>query len=51
MKQIEKDKLYYYCYGCTRLEREQFEGVRNCKDFVGAVEDWQNQLREELKKK
>jgi len=51
MKQIEKDKLCVYCFGCNRLEQEQFEGVRNCKNFIGAIADWENKLREELRKK
>lgn len=51
MKQIEKDKLCFYCLGCSKLEDEKFEGVRNCKSFVPDRQMWQEKLREELKKK
>ncbi|MGN1269371.1 MAG: hypothetical protein ACI4UU_00655 [Clostridia bacterium] len=51
MKQIKKDTVCYYCYGCNKLEQETFEGVRNCKNFISAIENWQGKLREELKKK
>lgn len=50
MKQIEKDKLCYYCFSCTKLEQEQFGGVRNCKGFIPAVEGWQEKINQELKK-
>ncbi len=51
MKQLERDTVCYYCYGCNRLEQENFKGVRNCKDLMPAVADWQDKIREELKKK
>ena len=34
MKQIEEDKICFYCFGCNRLEDENFNGVRNCKGFL-----------------
>ncbi len=49
-KAIEKDKLCYYCLGCNKLETE-FEGVRNCKNFISGIQNWQDKIREELKKK
>lgn len=49
MEQLKKDKLCYYCYGCNKLETD-FEGVSRCKDFVSAVADYQEKIREELKK-
>ena len=50
MKQIEKDKLCYYCTGCMKLENEQFNGVRNCSNFIQAEPGWEKKMREELKK-
>lgn len=50
MEQIKKDKLCFYCYGCNKLEIEQFKGVSRCKDFVSAVADYQEKIREELTK-
>ena len=47
---LKKDKLCYYCYGCNKLETD-FKGVNRCKDFVSAVADYQEKIREELKKK
>lgn len=51
MKQIEGDKLCYYCSGCSRLEDKQFEGVRNCKVFASDRQNWREELEKELKKK
>lgn len=34
MKQLEKDKLCFYCMGCLRLENPLFEGVLSCKYFM-----------------
>ena len=51
MKQIEKDKLCYYCLGCIKLENIQFEGVRNCKVFAPDRQNWREELEKELKKK
>lgn len=48
MKQIEKDKLCYYCLGCQLLEG-QFEGIRNCKRFTPDRENWHEQMKEVMK--
>lgn len=49
MEQIKKDELCYYCYGCNKLETD-FKGVSRCKDFVSAIVDYQEKIREELTK-
>ena len=49
--ELKKDKLCFYCYGCNKLEIAEFKGVSRCKDFVSAVADYQEKIREELKKK
>jgi len=51
MKQLKADTICYYCLGCERLTNEQFDGVRNCKGFIPAMQNWQERLREELRKK
>lgn len=51
MKQLKKDTACCYCLGCNRLENENFEGVRNCSKIISAIPDWQERLREELRKK
>lgn len=51
MKQIEKNTLCYYCLGCNKQECEEYKAVMRCKDFVAGIGDWQEKLREELKKK
>jgi len=50
MKQLEKDKLCCYCMGCNKLLLEQFEGVRQCKNFKQAEPNWQEKMWKELKK-
>lgn len=50
MIQLEKDQLCYYCYGCNKLANVDFNGVRRCKEFVAAIADYQEKIREELKK-
>ena len=50
MKQIDGKKLCKYCYGCNKLENENFKGIMRCKDFVAGIEDWQDKWRKELKK-
>ena len=50
MKQIEKNTVCYYCYGCGKLEDENFNGFKSCKHFITAVADWQEKYRKELKK-
>lgn len=51
MKQIKKDTLCYYCLGCNKQENEDYKLVKRCNNFVSGYEDWQDKLREELKKK
>lgn len=51
MKQIENDKLCYYCTGCNAEELEEFKPVMRCKNFVPGYENWQEMFRKELKKK
>lgn len=34
MKQIDKQYLCYACYGCGRLELEDFNGVYRCKNYI-----------------
>ena len=48
--ELKKDKLCYYCYGCNKLEIAEFKGVSRCKDFVSAIVDYQEKIREELTK-
>lgn len=50
MKQIEKNTLCYYCLGCNKQESEEYKPVMRCKDFMAGTENWQEKLREELKK-
>ena len=37
MKQIEQDKLCYTCYGCGRLEQDNFNGVYRCDNYIKGV--------------
>lgn len=52
MKQL-KDMLGIckYCVGCLRLEDENFRSVYRCKDFEANQINYEELLREELKKK
>ena len=50
MKQIKKNTLCYYCLGCNKQESEEYNPVMRCKRFAAAIENWQEKLREELKK-
>lgn len=50
MKQIEKNTLCYYCLGCNKQEDTDYKPVMRCKGFVPGIENWQEKLREELKK-
>lgn len=52
MKQLEDNKICKYCYGCNRLEVQDFEGVISCKYFVQATEldKYYKKLREDKKK-
>lgn len=49
MTQIKKDKLCHYCMGCCQQQNDSFSGVRNCKNFTVAIENWQELMRKELK--
>lgn len=51
MTEIKKDKLCYYCNGCNKEEINGFDGVRNCKNFMPAVANWNELMGRELKKK
>lgn len=37
MKQIEPDRKCYTCYGCMRLEQEEFNGVYRCNNYIKGV--------------
>jgi hypothetical protein len=37
MEQIEQDKLCYTCYGCGRLEIDNFNGVYRCDNYIKGV--------------
>lgn len=50
MKQIESNTLCYYCMGCNKQENTDYKPVMRCKGFVPGIENWQEKLREELKK-
>lgn len=50
MKQIKKNTLCYYCLGCNKQESEYYKTVMRCKSFTAAIENWQEKLREELKR-
>jgi hypothetical protein len=50
MKQIKKNTLCYYCLGCSKQENEDYKPAMRCKSFVAGIENWQEKLREELKK-
>ena len=44
-----ENNICQYCLGCNRLEQE-FKGVLRCNNFVPGYKDWQERLREELKR-
>lgn len=50
MKQIESNTLCYYCMDCNKQENTDYKPVMRCKGFVPGIENWQEKLREELKK-
>ena len=50
MKQVEKNTICYYCLGCSKQENDDYKPVMRCKSFVAGIENWQEMLREELKK-
>ena len=49
MKQLEKDTICYYCYGCNKLFLETFDGVKHCNGFVSGYSDWQEIYYKALK--
>ena len=50
MKQIKKNTLCYYCLCCNKQEYENYKPVIRCENFMAGIENWQEKLREELKK-
>lgn len=51
MKQLEDmPGICKYCSGCMRLELDDFKSVYRCKDFEPAQVNWEQYIREELKK-
>lgn len=50
MQQIKKNTLCYYCLGCNKQENKDYKPVARYKYFVPGIENWQEKLREELKK-
>ena len=40
MSQLKDDVLCKYCFGCNKLENQNFLGVRNCKNFVSGYKNW-----------
>lgn len=42
MKQLDNYNLCKYCFGCNRLELENFFGVNKCDDFIGAEKHYKN---------
>ena len=51
MKQLGKDVICFYCYGCNKLELENFNGIRNCKGFYPAYKNWEEKYYKALKEK
>ncbi len=49
MKQLKGDTVCKYCYGCNKLELENFNGVKHCKGFLPAYIDWQKKFYKALK--
>lgn len=38
------------CLGCNKQEDTDYKPVMRCKNFIQGIENWQEKLREELKK-
>lgn len=51
MKQMEKDKICYYCMGCNKLEDEKFEGTIRCNYFVTGRDNWHRDYTNAIKEK
>lgn len=49
MSQLDNYNLCKYCFGCNRLETENFFGIKECDDFIGA-EKWQKNLKNKFSK-
>lgn len=49
MSQLDNYNLCKYCFGCNRLENENFFGIKECDDFIGA-EKWQKNLKNKFSK-
>ena len=51
MKQLSEMKgICKYCAGCLRLENEDFKPVYRCRDFEANQVNWEELMREELRK-
>jgi len=50
MKQFSDEKICKYCYGCNKLELENFEGFINCSNFLPADKKWQEKYYEALRR-
>lgn len=50
MTQIENDMLCKYCFGCEKLNNN-FNGARNCKNFIPAYKNWREEFEKALKTK
>lgn len=52
MKQLaDMPGICKYCTGCLRLEDENFKSRYRCKDFEPNQMNWEDLIKEELKKK
>ena len=49
MKQLKDSTVCKYCYGCNKLELEDFNGVKYCKGFLPAYIDWYKKYYKALK--
>ncbi len=51
MEQIKKDKICHYCMTCGLQEREDFEGVTRCNNFIPDRENWEEEYRQAILEK
>ena len=49
MKQLKKNTVCYYCYGCNKLILDNFDGVKHCNGFKPAYSNWQEEYYKELR--
>lgn len=49
MKQLKKNTVCYYCYGCNKLLLDNFDGVKHCNGFKPAYSNWQEKYYKELR--